>query len=86
MLSSAAQPLESERLAEGRVDVTSASRSASDSGSSGGTRYPVTPSHTVYLIPPTSAPITGVPHAIDSSGVRPNGSYQGVVTKTSAAL
>ena len=61
-------------------------RSAIAAGSSGGTRYPVSPSRTVNLIPPTFAPITGVPHAIASSGVIPNGSYHGVVTKTSAAL
>ena len=31
-------------------------------------------------------PMTGVPQAIASTGVMPNGSYQGVVTNTSAAL
>ncbi len=62
------------------------SRSASRSGWFGGMRYPVSPSFTVNLMPPTFAPITGVPHAIASMGVIPNGSYQGVVTKTSAAL
>ena len=35
---------------------------------------------------PTLAPITGVPQAIASTGVMPKGSYQGVLTKTSAAL
>ena len=37
-------------------------------------------------MPPTFAPTTGVPQAIASTGVMPNGSYHGVVTKTSAAL
>ena len=39
----------------------------------------------VKAIPPTRDPMTGAPHAIASSGVSPNGSYQGVVTATSAA-
>ena len=55
-------------------------------GSFGGIKHPVTASFTVNFIPPTFAPITGVPHAMDSRGVMPNGSYQGVVMKTSAAL
>ena len=54
-------------------------------GSCGGTRKPVTPSTTEYWMPPTALPITGVPQAIASSGVMPNGSYHGVVTNTSAA-
>jgi hypothetical protein len=37
-------------------------------------------------MPPTRAPTTGVPHAMASTGVMPNGSYHGVVTNTSAAL
>src|SRR5690606_22442564 len=64
---------------------SSPSRSATAAASEGGPRKPVSPSLTVYLIPPTLLPITGRPHAIASSGVMPNGSYQGVVTKTSAA-
>ena len=36
-------------------------------------------------IPPTAEPTIGKPHAIASSGVMPNGSYHGVVTKMSAA-
>ena len=63
-----------------------ASRSATASGSRGGTRYPVSLSRTVNLIPPTFEPTTGVPQAIASTGVIPNGSYHGVDTKTSAAL
>ena len=46
----------------------------------------MTPSTTVVRTPPTALPITGAPQAIASTGVMPNGSYHGVVTKTSAAL
>lgn len=51
------------------------------SGSFAGTSKPDFPSSTEYFIPPTFEPMTGVPHAMDSRGVIPNGSYQGVVTK-----
>jgi hypothetical protein len=37
-------------------------------------------------MPPTFEPTTGVPPAIASTRVLPNGSYQGTVTKISAAL
>src|SRR4051812_29707371 len=65
--------------------INSITLSASAFGSFAGTRYPVFPSSTEYFIPPTFAPITGVPQAIASSGVIPKGSYHGVVMKISAA-
>jgi len=48
-------------------------------------RSPVLFDMTVSGYPPSSTATTGVPQAIDSSGVIPNGSYQGVVIKISAA-
>ena len=48
--------------------------------------YNADPSRTLNLIPPTFEPRTGVPQAIASSGVIPNGSYHGVEMKMSAAL
>src|SRR4029078_11133991 len=59
--------------------------SADASGSLWGVKKPVSLSFTLYLIPPTLARRTGVPHAMDSTVVIPNGSYHGVVTNISAA-
>ena len=64
----------------------SLSRSASATGSFGGNEKARAPSSTLYLMPPTRAPTTGVPQAIASMAVMPNGSYHGVVTNASAAL
>src|SRR5690606_31360498 len=52
---------------QGRL-CSSSRRSAMATGSLGGTRKPLSPSLTVYLIPPTLLPITGSPHAIASRG------------------
>ena len=84
-LSTLARPARPMRVRRAGSRSISSRRAQSASGSRGGTRNPVSPSTTVKAIPPTCEPITGVPHAMASSGVSPNGSYQGVVTATSAA-
>ena len=82
-VSAPTRPPHAQRSLHGKVALVTGA--ASVCGSRAGTRKPVAPSTTVLLMPPTSAPMTGRAQAIASTGVMPKGSYQGVVTNTSAA-
>ena len=64
--------------------AASAAAAASAAGSRAGISRPVVPCTTLSVRPPTALATTGTPQAIASSGVMPNGSYQGVHTTTSA--
>ena len=59
---------------------------ASAAGSPGGTSTPVSPSTTTSGMPPTRLATTGVPQAIASRLMSPNGSYTEGQTKTAAWL
>ncbi len=67
-------------------ESSAAAASAVAAASWGGTSNPVPPWTTLSVRPPTEAATTGIPQAIASSGVIPNGSYHGVHRTRSADL